>query len=98
MSYCCSHLLFAVKLTHNILGDGKTSVTFCSSQVFFLCPLSTISSRGGNAYYHCRLGYVLLKWPAFCGQLLVVQDEEKECLSDSQKALLHIELHNHLTV
>ena len=45
----------------------------------------------GNAYYHCWLGCILLKWPAFCGQLLVVQDEVKECLSDSQQVLLHNE-------
>ena len=43
----------------------------------------------GNAY--CRLGCILLKWPAFCAQLLVVQDEVKERLSDLQKALLHNE-------
>ena len=45
----------------------------------------------GNAYYHCRLSCILLKWPAFYAQLLVVQDEVKERLSDSQKMLLHNE-------
>ena len=45
----------------------------------------------GNAYYHCRLSCILQKWPAFCGEVLVVQDEVKECLSDTQKALLYNE-------
>ena len=48
------------------------------------------AKKFGNAYYHCRLHCILLKWPTFCGQLLV-QDEVKEHLMDSQKALLHNE-------
>ena len=47
------------------------------------------AKKFGNAYYHCRLHCILLKWPAFFGQLLVVQDEVKEHLTDSQKALLN---------
>ena len=32
----------------------------------------------GNAYYHCQLSCILLKWPTFYAQLLVVPDEVKD--------------------
>ena len=49
------------------------------------------AKKMGNTYYHCRLQCVLLKWPGFHAQMLVIGDEVKERLTDLQKTILHNE-------
>jgi len=58
----------------------------------FINPQTSLPAKKfGNAYYHCQMSCIKIKWPAFYGQLLVVEDDVKHQLTDGQKALLYKE-------
>ena len=43
------------------------------------------AKKFGNAYYHCRLQCISLKWPGFHAQMLGIGDDVKERLTGLQR-------------